>query len=72
MSRLRAQDAGLAESELVITRHELEGLRDKLYVLECAVEDARRDVAEGGEAAEALVWVIESAEPLFTTTLGES
>lgn len=61
----------MAETELVITRRELEELRDKLYVLECAVEDARRDIAADGDPAEALAWVIESAVPLFATPLGE-
>lgn len=72
ISRLRARDAGLAETELVITRAELDELRDKLYVLECAVEDARRDLAAGGDPTEALDWVIESAVPLFATPLGET
>jgi len=72
ISRLRARDAGLAESELIVTRTELEELRDKLYVLECALDDARRDLAEGDDPAQALRWVIESAEPLLGTTLGEA
>lgn len=62
----------MAETELIITRGELEELRDKLYVLECAVDDARRDLAAGGDPAEALDWVIESAVPLFATPLGET
>ena len=72
MSRLRARDAGLAETELVITRTELEDLRDKLYVLECAIEDVRRDLPDGGDPAEALEWIIRSAEPLIGTPLGDS
>jgi hypothetical protein len=72
VSRLRARDAGLSESELIITRGELDDLRDKLYVLECAVADVRRDLAEDGDPLEALQWVIESAEPLFTSPLGEA
>ncbi len=71
ISRLRAQEAGLAESELVITRRELEELRDKLFVLECAIEDARRDLGDGGEAREALEWVIDAAMPLLGVPLGE-
>lgn len=71
ISRLRAKDAGLAESELIVTRAELDDLRDKLYVLECALDDARRDLDEGDDPARALRWVVESAEPLLGTTLGE-
>lgn len=72
MSRLRARDAGLAESELVLTRDELEALRDKLYVLECAIEDVRRDLLDDGDPAEALDWVIRSAEPLLTSPLPDA
>jgi len=72
ISRSRASEAGLAESELVITRRELEELRDKLFVLECAIGDARRDLAEGDDALAALEWVIEAAEPLLGAVLGES
>ncbi len=61
----------MAESELVITRRELEELRDKLFVLECAIEDARRDLGDGGEARESLEWVIEAAMPLLGVPLGE-
>jgi hypothetical protein len=71
VSRLRAQDAGLAESELVMTRRELDALRDKLYVLECAVEDAERDTEAGVDPAESLAWVVESARPLFSASLGD-
>jgi hypothetical protein len=72
MSRLRARDAGLAESELIITRHELDSLRDKVYVLECAVDDAQRDLEAGDDARAILRWVVEAAEPLFATPLGET
>ena len=71
VSRLRAQDAGLAESELVITRAELDELRDRLYLLECTVEDVRRDIAEGDDPAIALEQLIQAAEPLFGSALGE-
>ena len=72
VSRLRSRDAGLTETELVITRAELEDLRDKLYVLECAIEDARRDLEQDGDPLEALTWIIASAEPLLGSPLGES
>lgn len=72
VSRLRAQDAGLAESELVVTRTELDDLRDRLFVLECAVADARRDLADGDDPAEVLEGVMAAAEPLFGTPLGDA
>jgi len=71
ISRLRAKEAGLAESDLVVARAELEELRDKLFVLECAIHDVRDDLHDGGNPAEALAWILEAAEPLLGTTLGE-
>ncbi|HEX4868733.1 MAG TPA: hypothetical protein VFV32_14075 [Acidimicrobiales bacterium] len=72
MSRLRAEDAGLAESDLVVARAELDELRDRLFVLECAVTDARRDLAEGDDPARVLEAVMDAAQPLFGTPLGEA
>jgi hypothetical protein len=65
LARQRSAELGISEHELVVTRTALDELRDKLYVLECAVEDARRDVDSGGDARESLEWVIEAAVPLF-------
>ncbi len=36
----------MGEHELVIARSELEELKDRLFVLQCAVDDAVRDLAE--------------------------
>jgi hypothetical protein len=72
VSRLRAEDAGLAESELVVARTELDDLRDRLFVLECAVADARRDLADGDEPAQVLEAVMDAAQPLFGAPLGEA
>jgi BMFP domain-containing protein YqiC len=58
----------LAEGELVMTRAELDELRDRLYVLEAAIEDIERDLAgtpTKRDYEEAVAWVIEAAEPLF-------
>jgi hypothetical protein len=65
-SRQRAADLGLSEDELIITRTELESLRDRLYMLSCTIEDAERDLAqpEAGEIDEIrriLTYTIESA-----------
>ena len=38
-SRRRSEELGLNEDELIVTREELELLKDKLFVLRCAVDD---------------------------------
>jgi hypothetical protein len=66
-ARRRAAELGLGESELVVTRRELDELRDALYVLEAAVEDVDRDLATGGGPAElqdAVDWLLAAARPL--------
>ena len=64
----RAKELGLSETELVVTRDELEQLRDALYVLEAAVQDVERDL-EGAddppEARRALDWLLTAARPLL-------
>lgn len=55
---------------------ELDALHDELYVLACAVDDARRDLAAAGaeptaaELREILDWVLEAAAPLRDRELG--
>jgi hypothetical protein len=64
-SRRRAAELGLGEHELVIARTELESLRDRLYVLACAVDDVERDVSTTDDAAEvreALDWLLEASK----------
>lgn len=71
--RLRAQEVGLAEHELVVTRAELDELHDLLYVLEAAVEDVDRDLAGSPSPAEvrqALDWLLDAARPLTARRLG--
>jgi hypothetical protein len=51
----------------VLARSELDALRDRLYVLECAIGDVERDLAAGLEPAElreALAWLLDAARPL--------
>lgn len=75
MQRQRATEVGLAEHELVVTRHELDDLHDRLYVLEAAVEDVDRDLVEATtaeELREALVWLLDAARPLATRRLGHA
>ena len=38
--------AGLGEDELVVTRHELNELRDRLYVLAETIKDVERDLTD--------------------------
>ena len=70
VARQRAAELELSDGELVIARTELDQLRDDLYVLTCAVEDAERDLeAYGGNAnarelREVLDWVLDAAKPL--------
>jgi len=66
-SRQFAVERGLDETQLIVTRAELDDLRDKLYVLECAVEDVERDLdasSEPHEVREALSWILDAARPL--------
>jgi hypothetical protein len=69
VARQRARELQLSEDELVVARGALDSLRDDLYVLACAVEDVRRDLAAPGkrtdrELREALDWLLEAAAPL--------
>lgn len=74
-SRQRALDAGLAETELVVARQALDDLHDRLYVLEAAVDDVRRDLAGTPTAqdyADAVRWLLQAAEPLLEHRLGDA
>jgi hypothetical protein len=65
---VRARDLGLSEDELVMTRAELEALRDQLYMLEAAVEDVERDLSSSPtkqDLHDAVAWLIEAARPLL-------
>jgi hypothetical protein len=67
-ARQRAAEAGLAESELVITRRALDELLDQLYVLEAAVEDVERDLRgtpTKQDYVDAVQWLLQAARPLF-------
>jgi hypothetical protein len=46
-SRQRAQELGLSENELVITRDDLESMRDRRFLMACTLEDVERDLANG-------------------------
>jgi hypothetical protein len=66
-ARRRRAELGLTEAELVVTREALDDLRDRLYVLEAAIEDVDRDLTRASgekEVREALDWLLEAARPL--------
>src|SRR3954471_5026599 len=71
-ARQQATALGLGEDELVVTRRSLENLLDQVYVLQAAVEDVDRDLAEADDPAEvrrALEWLLSAARPLAETSL---
>lgn len=65
-ARRRATELGRSEGELVVTREELERLRDGLFVLAAAVEDVEHDLAERGDDPEdrerAYAWLLDAAK----------
>lgn len=73
MSRQRATELALSENELVITRDELDALKDQMYVLHCAVKDVRTDLASPRQTKESLLemlgWLIQAAEPIAAASL---
>lgn len=67
VSRQRARELALSDGELVVARAELDALHDDLYVLQCAVADAQRDLGHTltkAEALDSLRWLLEAATPL--------
>lgn len=76
VSRQRAQDLQLSENELVMTRDELDQLKDQIYVLHCALIDARRDLEHPKHTKETLRdildWLMEAADPVAAASLTPS
>ncbi|HEY4332240.1 MAG TPA: hypothetical protein VGM78_06710 [Ilumatobacteraceae bacterium] len=69
VARQRARELQISENDLVVARTELDALRDDLYVLACAMDDVRRDLAAPGKRTErelrdSLVWLLDAAAPL--------
>ena len=63
----RRAELGLSEQELIVTRQALDDLRDRLYVLEAAIEDVEHDLEEGETdqvLRDALSWLLAAARPL--------
>lgn len=74
-SRQRSAEAGLSETELVVARAQLDDLYDRLYVLECAVDDVQRDLAGSPtkqDALDAVAWLLEAARPLIDHRLADA
>ena len=66
-ARSRAAELGLGEHELVVTREELESVRDRLFVLSCVVEDVERDLATGDvDPADAFGVLLDATKELVT------
>ena len=67
VARQRSAEVGLGESELIVTRVALDDLRDRLYVLEAAIEDVERD-SDAAETEQdlrdALTWLLSAARPV--------
>jgi hypothetical protein len=76
VARQRAADLELSENELVMTRDELDTLKDQIYVLHCAVVDAQQDLAAGRHTKDSLLellnWLIDAAEPVAASSLSPS
>ena len=71
-ARLRARELGLPESDLVVARGAIDQLHDQIYILECAIEDVDRDLAEDQSIdalRRALAWLLEAARPLRSARL---
>lgn len=76
VSRQRAQDLQLSENELVMTRDELDQLKDQIYVLHCALIDARLDLEHPRHTKESLRdildWLMDAAGPVAAASLTPS
>ena len=77
MAKQRANELQLNENELVITRSELNALRDQIYVLKCAIDDVERDLDPSVDPTTrdfraALRWLLEAAKPVVAEPLRPS
>lgn len=66
-ARQRAAELGLSETDLVVARQAINQLHDRIYILECAIEDVERDLADDDSPPaikRALNWLLDAARPL--------
>lgn len=74
VTRQRAAELRLSEEELVVARAALDDLKDRIYVLSCAVEDVEDDLRPDVDPTmrdfrKALEWLLEAARPLVREPL---
>ncbi len=77
MARQRAAELQLSENELVISRTELDALRDQIFILKCAIADVEGDLDPATDPTTrdfkaALEWLLEAARPLVDEQLSPS
>ena len=77
VARQRASELALSEDELVMTRSQLDALRDQIYVLQCAINDVEHDLDPNIDPTSrdfkaALVWLLAAAKPLTEDQLTPS
>ena len=68
-ARRRSDELGLTDRDLIVARQTIDRLRDRLFVLECALEDVGRDLAgrpTRDDYRDAVAWLVEAATPLLT------
>ncbi len=73
--RRRLSELGLSEAELIVTRRDLDDLRDAIYVLEAAIQDVERDIARSRTKADleaAVDWLLNSARPVVERSITDS
>lgn len=72
-ARVRARELGLSDAELVVARQRLDDLHDGIAMLEAAIEDVGRDLAENpedpAELTRAVDWLLAAARPLLDLRL---
>lgn len=71
-ARGKAVELGLGEHEIVVTRAELESLRDRIFVLEHVIHDAEVDLAQpearrAKELRRVLEYVLDTARECVET-----
>jgi hypothetical protein len=55
-----------------VARGAIDHLHDQIYILECAIEDVEKDLADDDSidtVRRALAWLLEAARPLRSTRL---
>ena len=61
MARKLAEAHGLADDDVIVARAEVEAVQDQIALLGQALADIERDRHQGGDALDALEWLLEHA-----------